>query len=311
MGVGHVGYCGLRWNDSGRLVSLSTPKRGLYYAYLDSHVTNCCAAWFCPGGTGCGYPKFAYSKGPEYGYYSLAIFFYGCNFNCLFCQNPSHKEIHTAASHSADELVNMTLENGKISCWCFFGGSPEPQLPFAINASRKVLDAIGSKRILRICFESNGCGNPLLERRAARIAYETGGNVKFDLKTWNDDLSLALSGVSNRAAYENFKTIAEDLKSAQGHPPSLCATTLLVPGYVDEIEVENISKFIAHFDSEIPYELLIFHPDFMMLDLPVTPLEQAKRCYLSAKRHLKHVYVGNLNTLGIRSMQEFERHCMA
>jgi pyruvate formate lyase activating enzyme len=137
---GKTGYCGLRVNTSGRLVSRSTPDKGVYYSYLDPHVTNCCSAWFCPAGTGAGYPKYACRRGPELGYYNLATFLYGCNFDCLFCQNSSHKRLHEVQPQGMEGLVERTLRNSRITCWCFFGGSPEPQLPFALNASRRILD---------------------------------------------------------------------------------------------------------------------------------------------------------------------------
>jgi len=250
-----MGFCGLRRNESGRLISLSTAEQGVYYAYDDPHITNCCATLFCPAGTGFRYPRFAYERGPELGYENLAIFLHGCNFNCLYCQNLSHKKIAKAPVHSVDELVKRTLANPRISCWCFFGGSPEPQLPFAINASQKALAALKGRRMLRICFEWNGCGHPELVRRAARMAHESGGNVKFDLKALDDNLSLALSGTSSRLAYENFERVATEFRSTGDHPPSLYATTLLVPGYVDEEEFVGIAKFIADIDSGIPYSL--------------------------------------------------------
>lgn len=297
MGEGERGYCGLRGNENGRLVSMVDSKNGLYYSYLDPHVTNCCAAWFCPAGTGMGYPTYSCKQGPEIGFYNLAIFFYGCNFNCLFCQNYSHKALRSAPSGTVDDLVETTLRNPRITCWCFFGGSPEPQLPFAINASRRVIEALTEDRVLRVCFEWNGCGNRLLVKRAAEMVHVTGGNIKFDLKCWDENLSLALSGQSNRRAYENFAAIAKEYSKQPGHPPVVCATTLLVPGYVDELEVGNIAEFIASIDPEIPYSLLVYHPDFAMRDLPMTPRRQVEACYSAAKRVLESVNIGNVHLL--------------
>ena len=81
--------------------------------------------------------------------------------------------------------------------------------------------------------------------------------------------------------------------------PVLTATTLLVPGYVDHVEVEGIAKFISELNPEIPYSLLVFHPDFMMRDLPITPVKQVKLCYEAAKKHLRNVNIGNLHLLGL------------
>jgi len=297
MANGEVGYCGLRRNVDGRLASQVSTEKAFLHAYLDPHLTNCCAAWFCPAGTGAGYPRYAYRAGPERGYYNLALFFYGCNFNCLFCQNISHKQLESAEETTADELLERTVRNDRISCWCFFGGSPEPQLPFAVNASRKMLEALPPGRILRICFEWNGCGNPRLVERAAEVALRSGGNLKFDLKCHNPTLSLALSGVGNASAYVNFKMVYERFYNERPELPVLTATTLLVPGYTGAEEVGAIASFIAELDDSIPYSLLVFSPHFMMRDLPVTPVRQVQECYRTAKKHLKRVNVGNLHLL--------------
>jgi len=296
---GEQGFCGIRRNVRGRLVSLSTPKKAPLHYYLDPHVTNCCSAWFCPAGTGSGYPKYACKSGPEYGYYNLAIFFYGCNFDCLFCQNWSHKEISTSSQVTVEELLSVTLKNDKITCWCFFGGSPEPHLPFAINASRKVLESIKEGRVMRICFEWNGCGNEHLVKRCGEVAFISGGNIKFDLKAFDPTLSLALSGVKNDRAYKNFSMLFNEFYKERKELPVLTATTLLVPGYVDENEVENIAKFISEHDENIPYSLLIFHPEYMMRDLTITPISQVRKCVAAAKKHLKNVNLGNVHLLSV------------
>jgi pyruvate formate lyase activating enzyme len=303
MGEGERGFCGLRRNERG-LRSLADASRGLLYAYIDPHVTNCCSAWFCPAGTGAGYPEYAHSDGPERGYANLAVFMYGCNFDCLFCQNPSHKAFEGVEPTTVERFADRIASEPRISCICFFGGSPEPQLPFILKASEAALKGRGD-RLLRICFEWNGCGDPGLVRRVAEMALETGGNIKFDLKAWHPSLSLALSGVPNERAYRNFEMIAERYYPLRGELPVLTAATLLVPGYVEAAEVESIAGFIAELDPGIPYSLLSFHPAHMMPDLPVTPLRQAAECYSAARRHLDRVNVGNLHLLGLRCMEEF------
>ncbi|MFQ5762861.1 MAG: radical SAM protein, partial [Candidatus Bathyarchaeia archaeon] len=75
--------------------------------------------------------------------------------------------------------------------------------------------------------------------------------------------------------------------------------TLLVPGYLDEYEVEHIAKFISGVDADIPYRLLVFHSDHEMRDLPVTPRRQVEDCYAAAKRHLRNVNVGNISLIGL------------
>lgn len=307
LGEGETGFCGLRWVKNGRLESYVSSDNALLHYYLDPHVTNCCSAWFCPAGTGAGYPEYAYTKGPEYGYYNLALFFYGCNFDCLFCQNYSHKRVEYAPVVTVKQLVEETSANPRISCWCFFGGSPEPQLPFAVKASEEVLNEVKPNRILRICFEWNGCGNKALVKKAGELSLKSGGNIKFDLKAYSESLNKALCGVSNRRAYENFEMLFHEFYKERPNLPLLTATTLLVPGYIDSREVEGIAAFLADLDPGIPYSLLIFHPDYMMLDLPITPVDQVVKCYKAARKYLRNVNVGNLHLIGFSSIDAFRR----
>ncbi|MBM4240511.1 MAG: radical SAM protein [Euryarchaeota archaeon] len=295
MAPGDIGYCGLRWNEEGKPRSLVSSEKALLLTYLDSLPTNCCASWFCPGCTDTGYPEYTYSHGTEYGYTNLAVFFYACNFDCLYCQNHYHKDLNKAPYVDIDGFKKHIKIIKNISCVCFFGGSPEPQLPFAIKASEQVQDL---RDILRICWEWNGCGNKKLVDKAAKISIESGGNIKFDLKCFNENLSFALTGVSNRASYENFERLAARFNERQDMP-FLSATTLMVPGYVDEVEVASIAKFIAELNDEIPYSLLVFHPDFMMRDMPVTPKKQTLKCLEEAQKHLKNVNIGNIQFLDI------------
>jgi len=185
IGEGEKGYCGLRTNIDGHLKSLSDPYKGVLHAYRDPHPTNCCSAWFCPGGTGAGYPHYSHREGVEKGFSNLSVFFYGCNFDCLFCQNASHKRIDPANQVSLEDLAQTVREEMDYSCICYFGGSPEPQLPFATRVSEVILEE-NPERIIRICFEWNGCGDPDLVKKAADLSLKSGGNLKFDLKSFDE-----------------------------------------------------------------------------------------------------------------------------
>jgi pyruvate formate lyase activating enzyme len=298
--LNETGYCGLRSNERNCLRSKVTPGKALMDYYLDPHITNCCASYFCPGGTGIGYPKRAYLPGPEYGYVNLSVFFYGCSFDCLYCQNASHNRLDDATSVSISQFIRLVEKEPRISCVCYFGGSPEPQLPFAIRAL-EICQERFKDRILRQCFEMNGNANSKLLKRAAVLAAQTGGIIKFDLKAYSDSVNRALSGVSNQASLSNFAMLADLLPFDDSSYPPLMATTLLVPYYVDEAEVAAIARFLKDLNRPtLEYSLLVFFPKHLMTDLPVTPLQQAQRCYDAAKKYLKRVHVGNLGLLGGR-----------
>jgi len=301
--VGGRGYCGVRKNENGRLMD-GSPDGAAVSWYYDPLPTNCVADWVCPGGTGAGYPQWAYRPGPEQGYMNLAVFYEACTFDCLFCQNWHYKRRSTTSpalgkggtsqTHTAAELAESVTPS--TSCICFFGGDPTPQLPHALAASRSARRQ-KRQRILRICWETNGSMNPELLDEAMSLSLESGGCVKFDLKAMDANIHLALCGVDNSRTFENFARAARRIPE-RPQPPPLVASTLLVPGYIDAQEVMAIASFIAGLDPNIPYALLGFHGDFLMTDLPSTSWKQAKNCLAAAETAgLKRVRLGNVHIL--------------
>jgi len=139
--------------------------------------------------------------------------------------------------------------------------------------------------------------NPELLGEMLNLSLKSGGCIKFDIKAWNDSLHKALCGVSNARTKENFERAAQWVEK-RPKPPLLVASTLLVPGYIDEKEVEDISKWIASLDPEIPYALLAFHPQFFFKDLPTTSRRMAFRCKeVAEEAGLRNVRIGNLHLL--------------
>ena len=299
-----ISYCGLRnipLRNSGQLPYPSKSK-GYIHGYIDSNPTNCCNSWFCPAGTSSGYPEYSNYEGPEFGTYSYAAFLYGCSYNCLSCQNSSHKLFSKRHLFDVETLVNQIVKNKKITCLCYFGGTPEVQLPFSINLAERILEKIkdeNKSRKFRICYEMNGTGNKDLMEKCIQVVIKSGGNIKFDLKSFNEKLNLAMCGVSNSRTLENFKSLAENYFDTRGKDmPELSGCTLMVPGYVNHEEVELIARFISEIDPEIPYSLLVFHGDYQMKDLPITPRKQAENCLKVAQRYLNNVHLGNKFLLG-------------
>ncbi len=289
-----IGYCGLRRNENGHLVG-ATSTSGKLSWYHDPLPTNCVADRVCAGGTGCGFPDYAYRRGPETGYKNLAVFFQGCSFNCLFCQNWHFRNQTLAAPFQTVEDLVADVDE-RTSCICYFGGDPAPQMPFSLKAS-KLARQKGAERILRICWETNGSLSPNRLDQMMEMALETGGCVKFDLKAWDPVLHRVLTGVSHQPTLDNFRCAAEKI-SQRPVPPLLVASTLLVPGYIDPQEIAAIAEFITGINPDIPFNLLAFHPQFLMSDLPVTSTALATECLQAARdAGLTRVRLGNEHLL--------------
>ena len=292
---GRAGFCGLRHVREDKLRG-GRPHEGKLSYYYDPLPTNCVADFVCPAGTGCGYPTYAYLKGPEYGYKNLAVFYHACSFNCLFCQNYHFKEkTFSPGKLHAIELAGAV--DDRTSCICYFGGDPGPQVLHAIKAAKLALKRKGD-RILRICWETNGAIHEPYLSMMAEVSLQSGGCIKFDLKAWDNRLHRTLCGVTNRKTLDNFKTLSK-LVSRRPDPPFLIASTLLVPGYVDEQEVDAIARYISSLSPDIPYSLLAFYPRFYLKDLPTTSRRHALRSQEVAHRAgIRRTHIGNVHMLG-------------
>lgn len=292
IGEGETGYCGLKTNIGGKLFHTGgTRDNGLVYWYYDPLPTNCCSDWVCAGCSSAGYPDYSYSNGPEYNKKNLAVFYKSCTFNCLFCQNWDYRVKEKKSEYlKSFELADAVDDN--TSCICYFGGDPTSQILHAIHTSKIVLSQNKGK-IVRICWETNGSMNKNLLKAITKLSLESGGCIKFDLKSFDEKINFALCGVSNKRTLDNFKWLSNYI-SLRPDPPLLIASTLLVPGYIDVEEVSLISKFIADINNEIPYKLLVFYPQFYFKDLPVTSNKLIYEALEAAKKSgLKNVDIGN------------------
>jgi pyruvate formate lyase activating enzyme len=292
---GGVGYCGLRTVVDGK-VKGGRPHEGKLSYYHDPLPTNCVAGFVCPAGTGCGYPRYAHVKGPEHGYKNLAVFYQACSFNCLYCQNYHFKE-ETLSSRKLHAKDLASAADDTTSCICYFGGDPSPQILHALKTSQLAMKKKAGG-VLRICWETNGAMQEPYLSMMSEVTLKSGGSIKFDLKAWDEGLHKALCGVSNRKTLDNFRALSK-LLPERPDPPFLIASTLLVPGYVDEQEIHSIAQYIAGLDPTIPYSLLAFYPSFYLRDLPTTSQTHALRCEAVARgAGLERVHVGNIHLLG-------------
>lgn len=292
---GDTGYCGIR-SAKGHRIRGGRPHEGNLSYYFDPLPTNCVGDFVCAAGTQNGYPQYSVSKGPEYGYNNLAVFYRACSFNCLYCQNYHFKDKTFSSSRiPAKQLANVVDE--RTTCICYFGGDPTPQILHALKTSTVALKKT-TGRILRICWETNGAMTEPFLTKVADLSLTSGGCIKLDLKAWDEGIHYALCGVSNKKTLENFAKLAM-ISRKRPEPPFLIASTLLVPGYIGVREVTNIARFISGLNPEIPYSLLAFYPHFYLKDLPVTSRSQALRYRAAAKTEgVRNVHLGNVYLLG-------------
>jgi len=292
---GKTGFCGIKENRDGRLfLKAGTRSKGYVDYYYDPLPTNCVASWVCGEREKGDYRKRELFPLRRVHEKNLAVFYQSCTFDCLYCQNWHFRlDIKSPRQLGAEELAQAV--DSQTRCVCYFGGDPASQLPHSIATSRQIIKQKGNT--VRICWETNGSANPKMMKKAGEIALETGGTIKIDLKAFTPRIHQALTGCSNENTLENLKMLAE-MGKQRSDPPLVCASTLLVPGYINNEEVRRIARFIASCDTNIPYSILAFYPAYMFDDIPITSRQHAQKAEeISREQGLTNVHIGNIHLL--------------
>lgn len=215
--------------------------------------------------------------------YSIATV--GCNFSCEFCQNHdiSQSPRLTRMISGEDFLpVNIVARAKKSGSKTIAYTYTEPTIYFEFAYdTAKIADEDGLKNV----FVTNGF---MTAETIEMIApYLAAANV--DLKSFRDEFYKKQCGA-------RLNPVLESLKKMKEMGIWVEITTLLIPTLNDsEEELEYIAQFIAGLGNETPWHISRFHPQFKMLDLPVTPLSSLHRAVKIGKQAgLKYVYSGNV-----------------
>ncbi|MFW9961333.1 MAG: radical SAM protein [Candidatus Thorarchaeota archaeon] len=287
---GATGFCGLRHASDSTIVE-NFPGRAIVSWYFDPIPTNCTSDWIC------AVTKKRELRTPRERQNNLAVFYGSCNSDCLYCQNASHKELTVAGRPlmTPEELASVV--DSQTACVCYFGGDPGCNAEHSVSNSTSIYE----KWKIPICYETNGNLSRKYLERIADVVLQSQGTLKFDLKAFNSNLYLALTGVSNKAVIRNFRHLAK-IGLTREHE-FLVASILLVPGYVGISETERLCRFIAECDVTIPTVLLGFYPHNHMRDLPRTSRNHAYECKKAAvDAGLTNVRIGNQ---GLLSQEEY------
>lgn len=289
---GQTGYCSVRHNIGGDIaVNSGTPGAAYVELRHDALPGSCAASFACPGCSSTGYPKYSRSRGVETGCKCLIVSYNSCNFNCLFCEHWEFREKAAPEYLMTAEQVVQQIDDS-VSCLCFTGGDSVPQIEHALQVAELAARETRG-RILRLCWETNGSLRHSYIQRIARLAFESGGIIKIELKAFSPKIHYALCGISNRQALNNFRAL-QKVAAQRPETPLLAASTVLIPGYITSGEIWRISQFMASRGAATPYALLAFFPHFHLNDLPCTSHEHAQAALDAARdAGLKRLHLGN------------------
>lgn len=282
LGEGQAGFCGVRWNDCGRMV---LGVYGRAAAVCVDSVEKKPLFHFLPGST----------------IYSVGTF--GCNFACSFCQNwdlsqapQAARELHPVEWRNYFENIIQACSRlspaqaveGALAAGCksiaFTYNEPTIFAEYALDVMK-----LARRKGLKGVFVTNGFESP----ECWKAIWKGIDAVNIDLKSFSDGFygktCKALGGL---------EAVKSSIALAKKLGLWVEVTTLLIPGQNDSAEeIMQAAEWLASVDEEMPWHVTAFHPDYKMNNVACTPYEklvEARKVGLQAG--LKHVYCGNVSS---------------
>ena len=261
---GQAGFCAVRANRAGRLVSLVYGQPAAVHV---DPIEKKPLHHFLPGTS------------------VLSLGTTGCDLACSFCQNwdlsrslPGRAE--TRALTPAG-VVALALENG-----C-------PSIAFTYNEP-----TVWAEYLLDICAEAHARGlatvmvtNGYVTPEAFHDLYDHVDAANVDLKSLSDEFY-------RRHTLAHLAPVLETLRRLRAETGVWVeVTNLLIPTLNDaEDDVRRLAEWVcAELGPDVPLHFSAFHPEYKLRDVPPTPpgtLRVARR--IAREAGLRYVYEGNV-----------------
>lgn len=257
------GYCGVRENHG-----------GIYYTLVHSRV---CAAHIDPIEKK---PLFHYLPGTLA--FSLATA--GCNVNCKFCQNWDISQVRpeqVPAEYAPPKLVaDLAKQHG---CPIIAYTYSEP-----VIFSEYVMDVAdaGHEVGVRSVVVSNG----YIQEEALKTAYGKMDAVKIDLKAFSESYYKDVVVGELKPVLETLVTLRKINKWTE-------IVYLVVPTLNDsDSEFSGLARWVkTNLGPDVPVHFTQFHPEYLLKNLPITPVPTLERAKAIADAEgLHYVYIGNV-----------------
>lgn len=212
----------------------------------------------------------------------LSVGSFGCNLKCSFCQN---HEISMVGKNqiktqyvSPENLIELAIElipKGNIGI-AYTYNEPLIGLEYVMDSAK-----LAKENNLKNVVVTNGCfcEEPMKEL----MKYVDAFNI--DLKGFTNEFYEKIGG--------DLETVKKFIKLAHENA-HVEITTLVIPDENDsEEEIDQLSKFIASIDKNIPLHLSRFFPCYKMMDKDATKVLDIYDLAVVARKNLKYVYEGN------------------
>ncbi|MBN1896424.1 MAG: AmmeMemoRadiSam system radical SAM enzyme [Candidatus Aenigmarchaeota archaeon] len=260
---GSSGFCGVRKNVNGNLMSLVYGKP--------------CSVAVDPVEKK---PLFHFAPGTQ----CLSIATVGCNFRCMHCQN---WEISQPQEISGDEIppkevVEMARACG-VSGIAYTYTEPTVFYEYAYD-TMKLADKSGLYNV----WVSNGYTAPDAIKQVSKHMDAVNVDIKGDDKFYR-----------KVCAAPGIQPVYDALLEYKKHKVWTEVTTLMIPGYNNKpSQIKGVVKWVHdNLGPDVPMHFSAFHPTHRLTDAPSTPLKTLEKCHeIARKEGMKWVYLGNVRS---------------
>jgi pyruvate formate lyase activating enzyme len=219
----------------------------------------------------------------------MVIFVQGCQFRCVYCQNPDTLDVKGGTMVEIDELVKRAVRQkgffGKEGGVTVSGGEPLLQRSKLLTLFKK-LYAAG----INTCLDTNG----RLNNEEVHQLLEYTDVILLDVKHINDEWHHKLTGLSNK----NTLALAAYRESTGKR---MWLRYVLVPGWTDQEEyVEEWARHFKDYKTVERVEILPFHQfgkhkweslgmDYVLKDLETSSEEIKQKALGIFNKHFSKV----------------------
>lgn len=222
-------------------------------------------------------PLFHFKPGSEI----LSIGSFGCNMTCQFCQNYEISQFQPKGQFLSIEKLGQRVA----------AMSPHQGIAFTYNEPMMWYEYLDDAvRTLKSRFSDLSTvvvTNGYIEKEPLKHLLPSIDAMNIDLKGYTNQYYKKICGARLEPVLETIKVAHEACH--------IEITTLLVSNENDSLEeVEQIAKFIASIDKNIPLHLSRYFPRYK-LENQATEIDILKKAAEVAKGHLNYVYIGNVS----------------
>jgi len=257
------GYCGVREN-----------RGGTYYSLVHSRV---CAAHVDPIEKK---PLFHYLPGTT----AFSIATAGCNVNCKFCQNWDISQVRpeqVPAQYIPPQRLAEAARQNRCPTIAYTYSEPVIFTEYLMDAA----DA-GHQAGVRSVVISNG----YIQDEPLKAAYGKMDAVKIDLKAFSESYYRDVVVGELKPVLATLVTLRKMGKWTE-------IVYLVVPTLNDgDAEFRGLAQWIkTNLGADVPLHFTQFHPEYLLKNLPITPVPTLERAKAIADAEgLHYVYVGNV-----------------